>query len=121
MQALQSTEQQRDPAPLVELYTEDGTSENLTRETHRGHDGAQQFWTAYLGNFQDIRSEFTHHADGERLGVMEWVSRGTLKDGRPIEYRGVSIIEKDGERVAAFRTYYDSAAFVAPAADTNGA
>ncbi len=46
---------------------------------------------------------------------MEWTATGALKDGRPLEYRGVSLIEVAGGRVQAFRTYYDSAAFVVPA------
>ena len=47
---------------------------------------------------------------------MEWTGKGELKNGQPIEYRGVSIIEHDGQKVSAFRTYYDSAAFLAPEA-----
>ncbi len=45
---------------------------------------------------------------------MEWVASGQLKGGQPTEYRGVSLIEHDGQAVTAFRTYYDSAAFVVP-------
>ena len=116
MDALQQAEQSGDPAPLVALYADDSTTQNLTEEVYRGVDGARDFWQRYLENFQTIRSEFGHVTEGTDTGVMEWAASGKLKDGSDIHYRGVSIIELDGERVKAFRTYYDSAAFVRPEA-----
>lgn len=114
MDALQHTEQTQDPAPLVALFAEGATLNNLTTQTWQGQDGAADFWTTYLHNFQQIRSEFSHSADDGGTGVMEWTADGQLKDGHPISYRGVSIIEHDGGKVQAFRTYYDSAAFIKP-------
>ena len=52
----------------------------------------------------------TRRADGS--ATLEWKSDGTLPDGKPISYRGVSLIDFDGDRVKRFRTYYDSAAFL---------
>ena len=71
----------------------------------------------YLGNFDQIHSEFTAHREADGLGVMEWIATGRLKGGRDLKYRGVSLITLDGDRVKVFRTYYDSAAFVAPVAE----
>ncbi len=112
MQALQEAEQRKDPSPLVELYAEDSSTENLALGPMQGREGAQEFWKKYLDVFQDVRSEFFSHSDDERTGVMEWVARGHLQSGRPIEYKGVSIIEVEDGKVKKFRTYYDSAAFV---------
>ncbi|WP_027481727.1 nuclear transport factor 2 family protein [Deinococcus pimensis] len=117
MQALQEAEQRKDPTPLVELYSEGSSTENLAIGPYEGREGAREFWKKYLDVFQDIRSEFYGQADDDRTGVMEWVARGHLASGRPIEYRGVSVIEVEDGQVKKFRTYYDSAAFVN---DTNG-
>jgi ketosteroid isomerase-like protein len=114
MQALQTTEQSRDPAALVALFAEDSSLQNLTTQVWQGVDGAQGFWEAYLSNFESIRSEFFHHSDDGQTGVMEWKAEGKLKGGHELSYRGVSVIEHDGSRVKAFRTYYDSAAFIKP-------
>lgn len=114
MQALQITEETRDPAPLVALFAEGSTLRNLNTQTWDGVDGAQAFWEAYLQNFDSIRSEFTHHTDDGHTGLMEWEASGKLAGGHDLNYRGVSIIEHDGQKVQAFRTYYDSAAFVKP-------
>ena len=114
MAALQETERSGDPAPLVALFTPDAALSNLTTRTWQGQDGAREFWEAYLHNFQQIRSDFSHHSDDGHTGVMEWEADGQLQGGHPIRYRGVSVIEHDGGLVQAFRTYYDSAAFVKP-------
>ncbi|MFC6591643.1 nuclear transport factor 2 family protein [Deinococcus lacus] len=114
MQALQQAESTGDPSALVALHAPDVTLRNLTEKTWEGQEGAQEFWATYLGNFAQIRSEFTRSQEEAGLGVMEWTASGELSDGQPISYRGVSLIEVAGGQVKAFRTYYDSAAFVQP-------
>lgn len=115
MAALQQAESTGDTGPLVALHADGVTLRNLTERVWEGVEGARDFWATYLGNFSEIRSEFTGHQEAGGLGVMEWTAKGALKDGRPVEYCGVSLIEVADVRVQAFRTYYDSAAFVVPA------
>ena len=52
---------------------------------------------------------------GDRV-ALEWSSDATLTDGRPITYRGVTVIDLDGDKVGKLRTYYDSAQFTATTA-----
>lgn len=118
MAALNTAEETGDLAALLALHGPGVTLQNLTTQHWSGPDGAQQFWERYLGDFETIRSEFSHHGQAGELGLMEWVGRGQLKGGASIEYRGVSVIEHDGQFVMAFRTYYDTAAFIKPAATT---
>lgn len=114
MAALQSAEQSGDVSPLVELYADASSSRNLTDRVWEGREGAQEFWMTYLHTFETIRSEFSNAVGDQETGVMEWTSRGQLRGGHDIEYRGVSVIESQNDRVTAFRTYYDSAAFITP-------
>lgn len=114
MSALQNAESSGDPSELVALHAGNVTLSNLTSKTWQGTEGAREFWERYLGDFETIHSEFTHHHESGGQGVMEWNATGKLKNGGDIEYRGVSIIEIEGGKVGAFRTYYDSAAFVNP-------
>lgn len=118
MQALQTIEDSGDPTPLVELFADETSLRNMTTQEWQGKEGAHEFWTRYLENFQRIHSEFFHHSDDGHTGVMEWEATGQLRDGHDIAYRGSSVIEHDGQKVTAFRTYYDSAAFVKPAAQS---
>lgn len=115
MAALNAAESSGDVSALVNLHAQGVTLQNLTDKTWEGIEGAHDFWETYLGNFQDISSEFTESHEAAGMGVMEWVATGHLKGGHEVSYRGVSIIEIADGKVAAFRSYYDSAAFVVPA------
>ncbi|RJF71307.1 nuclear transport factor 2 family protein [Deinococcus cavernae] len=117
MAALTQAETTGETRPLVALHAEGVTLRNLTERTWQGRDGAEDFWRTYLGNFEDIRSTFTRSHEADGLGVMEWEARGHVKGGHEVNYRGVSLIEVEGGQVQAFRTYYDSAAFVVPVAE----
>ena len=113
MHALQETERVGDAGPVVAMFAEDGEALNLGRtEPVRGREGVRRFWEEYLSSFREIRSEFTRVIEGEQGVVLEWVSRGALPDGQPVEYRGVSILEPAEGPVRRFRTYYDSAVFL---------
>lgn len=75
-------------------------------------DGPDAFWRSYLSPFASIRTRFTRVAEAEDEAVLEWESRGELAGGRPIEYRGVSLLTYgDGDTVTRFATYFDTAAF----------
>jgi ketosteroid isomerase-like protein len=116
--ALNEAEGAHDPAPLLPLFHADADLGSVAKpDPVSGADGARQFWTDYLSAFGSIHSEFTSVRAGGNLVVLEWVSEGTLPAGKPIRYRGVSVLDVEGDLVKRFRTYYDSAAFVAPTAD----
>lgn len=110
---LRRAEDEHRPEPVADLFADDAELSNLTH-TRSGRDGARQFWDEYLRAFKTVRSEFfaVHEADG--FAALEWTSSGELPAGGPIRYKGISVLELAGDRVTRFRTYYDSAAFVAP-------
>ena len=121
MERLQRIEATGDVGPLVEMFAAGATLAGIVDgRTHHGADGATKFWTEYLSGFQKIHSDFSHVSDGDSVAILEWTSRGTLKTGTPIEYRGCSLLEIDGGKVGRFRTYYDSAAFLPDGAKTKG-
>src|SRR5919107_3261820 len=112
MRALQQYETTGELAPLLALFDEDGEALNLGRtEPARGTEAIEGFWRDYRAVFREVRSEFTHVIEGKDGAVLEWVSRGSLPNGEPVEYKGVSILEASSNRVRKFRTYYDSAVF----------
>jgi len=113
MQTLQQTEQTKDVEPLVALFSEDAEFGNLIQsQPLQGKAAIRMYWQEYLATFGQVHSEFEHVVEGEKLTVLEWTSTGTLPSGKPMSYRGVSILEFQGEQVQRFRTYFDSAAFV---------
>jgi len=121
IRGLQGFERTGEVAPLVALFHEDGEAVNLGRtEPARGHEEIEGFWRDYRAVFRTIRSEFTHVIEGQGGAVLEWVSRGALSNGEPVEYKGVTVLEVEDGRVRRCRTYYDSAVFMSGGAATEG-
>lgn len=116
--ALRMVEQRHDLEPMVELFTDEAALSKLDGQgARRGPGGAREFWTEYRESFDEIKSTIVHATEGEHAVALEWHAEGILPGGRDFSYVGVSVVDIDGERVTGFRTYYDSAAFVAePAA-----
>ena len=57
-------------------------------------------------------ADFRHTVTDDELAYLEWTSKGTLHDGTEFSYDGVSVLESRGGAITAFRTYYDTAAFL---------
>ena len=119
-ESLQRTEETRDPEHLARLFAEEAELHNLAI-AHHGIEGARQFWHTYLGQFDSIRSTFSHLIEADGQAALVWTSDGALKGGRPITYRGVSVIEFANDKVTRFETIYDSAAFLREEAQTEAA
>lgn len=123
---LQEAEKTKDAKGLCELFADDAELENLTRPTGSARTSttknkmksnkAASFWNQYLLGFDQVSSHFTHVVDAGGTAVLEWHSSGRLAIGTPVDYCGVSLFEHDGQRITAFRTYYDSAALLPYAA-----
>jgi ketosteroid isomerase-like protein len=111
--ALRELHQNREVEPLVDLFADDATL-NKAGIPHgqSGKDGARAFWEEYREVFDDIDATFTHTVTDDGLAYLEWRSEGTLRDGTDFCYDGVSVLESRNEEIGAFRTYYDTAAFL---------
>ncbi|ADI13929.1 nuclear transport factor 2 family protein [Truepera radiovictrix] len=112
MDALKRVEKEREVAPLVALFAEDATLERMTHKTYEGKGDVETFWTEYLEPFDEVSTEFYNVTEDDETVVLEWRSKGKLKGGKDISYRGVSSFDVEGGKVKSFRTYYDSAAFL---------
>ncbi|MDF5714538.1 MAG: nuclear transport factor 2 family protein [Rhizonema sp. NSF051] len=105
MQTLQQVEETGEVEPLVAMFTEYAKLSNLAMvEPLSGRDGARQTLAKVFVNFERIHSKFTNVVEGDGTAVLEWVSHGTLPTGKPINYRGVSLIETANGQVCHFRT-----------------
>lgn len=111
MEALRETERERDPAPMLERFGDDPELQRNGNAVHGGADGAEVFWNEYLETFREQCTTFHAVTETEHRAVLEWTSKGTRADGAPLNYSGVSVLERGDGGVAAFRTYYDSASF----------
>ena len=107
--ALHRLEDARDVEAMAQLFTDDADVSNpLVKHPGEGKQGAREFWTMYRASFDEIKSTFRHIVthEEERVGFLEWVSEGSMA-GQPVHYGGVSVIDYEGDKVTAFRTYFD--------------
>lgn len=111
--ALDELHRNRDTDDLTELFGTDATltKAGMPHEEH-GQDGARNFWRRYRDVFDTIDASFHHVVYGDGIAVLEWTSEGTLSDGNEFRYDGVSVLEAHDDTIDAFRTYYDTAAFL---------
>ena len=120
MRALHLFERTGELGPLVALFREDAEVVNLGRtEPARGPEAIDGFWRDHLALFRTIRTEFVHVIEGQTGSVLEWVSRGARVNGEPVEYKGVTVLEVEGDRIRRCRTYYDSAVLMSGGAATD--
>ncbi|TCQ09903.1 SnoaL-like protein [Rhizobium sp. PP-F2F-G36] len=107
--ALSRLESDRDTDTIASLFTDDASLSNpLVSYDDGGVDAAKTFWSHYRDAFDEISSEFRAVMQTEGVAFLEWRSRGSI-DGEAFEYGGVSVLEEADGKIAAFRTYFDSA------------
>jgi len=116
--ALQTFEKDGDAAALAAQFTSDAVTQRLdARGERRGE--VEQFWQEYRDQFDSISTTFYDVVEGSDRVALEWTSDATLTDGRPLQYRGVTIVDLDGDKIIKLRTYYDSAQFTTASAVTD--
>lgn len=106
---LRRFEQDGDPGALAGLFAGDATVQRLDARGERTD--VEAFWREYRGQFEELSTTFTDAVEGDDQVALEWTTAGTQPGGRPIHYRGVTVLDFKGDAVAALRTYYDTAAF----------
>lgn len=111
IQALNTLETQGDTEPMKQLFSDNCRVWNVQmHEPLTGIEGALKFWTQYRKTFEQIQSQFTHREESDHCVVLEWRSKGNLPLHKDIEYDGATILEHDGEKITAFRSYFDTKA-----------
>jgi hypothetical protein len=106
--ALGRLETSRDADTIALLFADHAQVSNpLVNYDDGGIGAAKSFWSHYRDAFDEIRSEFSSVTEKDGMSFLEWHSHGEI-DGKPFDYDGVSVLESDGEKITAFRTYFDT-------------
>jgi steroid delta-isomerase-like uncharacterized protein len=110
----------RDVEGMVEHWTEDGVVDLVPIGILRGHEQIAAFFTELFTAFPDAETTVTRLAAGQNEVAVEWRMsahftggpfQGVEPTGRPVELRGVDMIEiADGKNVTN-TAYYDGMAF----------
>ena len=109
--ALHTLEDTKDADTIAALYTDDASVGNVLRpDRFHGQSGARQFWTEYRGTFGQATSTFRNVIAGDGAAALEWTTKGTSFDGKPVQYDGVTILEVEGDKVKRSSAYFNPTA-----------
>jgi steroid delta-isomerase-like uncharacterized protein len=110
----------RDVEGMIEHWKEDGVVDLVPLGILRGHEEIAAFFTEMFAAFPDAEMTVTRVAAGQNEVAVEWRMsahftgtpfQGVEATGRPVELRGVDLIEiADGKNVTN-TAYYDGMAF----------
>lgn len=106
--ALHRLEYDGDVEAITALFSDNAEITNpLVQHRDGGVPAAKTFWSQYREAFDEIASDFRTVKDADGVSFLEWKSHGSI-DGKPFDYEGVSVLESDGDKITAFRTYFDT-------------
>ncbi|MFN7116372.1 MAG: nuclear transport factor 2 family protein [Saprospiraceae bacterium] len=108
IQALQDLEASRNTQSIITLFADECEVSNVVSpRNYVGKVGAQDFWQNYRDTFDQVQSRFRNTIVMDGKVALEWTTEGTVKDGAPIQYDGVSILETQAGKIIRFCAYFD--------------
>ena len=108
--ALWKLEESNEIDPVVALFADDCEVGNVVApRTFEGKEGAHAFWRTYRETLGDVKSEFHNVIATDDRVALEWTTTGANKEGKRIDYSGVSILEIADETIVRFWAYFDPA------------
>ncbi len=108
IEALNDIEKNKNYDKMLALYTDSSETGNVgLTESLKGLDGAKEFWQSYRDSFNDVNSTFSNKIESGGVIALEWTTEFNREDGEDSSYRGVSLIETDGDKIKRFFAYFN--------------
>ena len=104
----------QDVDALVECFTEDGSYDDIFFGPHAGRAKLREMFERMFHEGKGYRWEFTHVVEDARRAAGEWRFSYTVSDaiprsaGRPVRFKGMSVFDLEGGKIAAYREYADT-------------
>ena len=110
----------RDARAMAEHWREDGVEDIVPVGILRGRDEVRAFYSATFAALPDAETTLTRVVAGDSSAAAEWRLAGHFNGaplqgieptGKPVEIRGLDLIELEGDEIVSVTAYYDSASF----------
>lgn len=99
-----------DPDELAEYFTEDATYHNIPMQPVQGREAIRDFIAGFVAAFDGIDFNVHRQVSDGTLVMNERTDVMRRKDGGAIPLPVMGVFEVQGERIAAWRDYFDMAA-----------
>jgi steroid delta-isomerase-like uncharacterized protein len=103
----------QDVAGLVACFTPGGTYADTFFGTHTGSAGLRAMFERMFREGRNYSWTMDVVVEGREAAAAEWTFQYVVSDavprsaGRPVRFRGMSIFELEGGRIARYREYFD--------------
>ena len=110
----------RDAHAMVEHWSADGVLDIVPVGILRGREEIQEFFRATFAALPDAETTLTRVVAGDSSAAAEWRLAGHFTGapfqgidptGKPVEVRGLDLIELEGGEIVTLTAYYDGASF----------
>lgn len=104
----------RDVDGLLACFTEQATYTDMFYGPHTGRPALRAMFERMFHEGQDYRWTMDVVAESPRRAAAEWSFRYVVSEaiprsaGRSVSFKGMSVFELDGGKIAAYREYFDS-------------
>jgi steroid delta-isomerase-like uncharacterized protein len=104
----------QDVKALVDLFTESGSYDDLFFGPHKGKPALREMFERMFHEGKGYRWQFDTVVEDGRRATGEWRFSYTVSDaiprsaGRPVRFKGMSVFDLEGGKIAAYREYADS-------------
>jgi steroid delta-isomerase-like uncharacterized protein len=104
----------QDVKALVDLFTESGSYDDSFFGPHRGRPALREMFERMFHEGKGYRWEFDTVVEDGRRAAGEWRFSYTVSDaiprsaGRPVRFKGMSVFDLEGGKIAAYREYADT-------------
>jgi steroid delta-isomerase-like uncharacterized protein len=110
----------RDPEAIGSHWHEDGVDDIVPLGVKRGREEIERFFHELFAAAPDLETTVTRVVAGEKQAAVEWRIRGTFDGapfqgieptGRPLEMRGLDMLEIEDGKIRSITGYYDGAEY----------
>lgn len=98
---------------LVDLFTENGTYDDVFFGPHKGREALREMFERMFREGRGYEWRFDTVVEDGRRAAGEWRFRYTVSDaiprsaGRAVSFKGMSVFDLEGGKISAYREYAD--------------
>jgi limonene-1,2-epoxide hydrolase len=97
-----------DPERLADFFTDDATIQPVMKEPYEGRAGIVRMFGLWKSGFTKVDTPVRHLISSGDVAFIEWLDKSEF-NGEPHIVPCVGVFEFAGDKIAAWRLYYDSA------------
>ena len=110
----------RDVRAIGEHWREDGVADIVPLGIFRGRAEIMEFFAATFAGAPDMETTVTRLVAADKSAAVEWRMQGTFDGetfqgidptGRPLQLRGIDLLEIEDDEIVTATAYYDGMAF----------